>query len=850
MDSMAGSSAAGSSAVSPPATHIAPDLAILRRSSKDASASFAALRALQVSWRKEANFFKQVLPFILITLVQMLVAGVSLSVLSDVRAYVGGESLWSKGQKDAIYYLSIYADTGDDRYFQKYQSALAVPLGDLNARLALEQADPDYPRATQGLLRGGNAPDDVPGLIWLFAYFRNFPYMSDAVAKWRATDPLIFELYSLGEAVKSGVANGRQIGGDEPLKERIYAFNDRIMPLAVAFSESLGAGSRAIKAILTATNVVITGVLIWLVAWRMRSLLSQRKKFEDALSAEKERIQVTLSSIGDAVFRIDGRACVEYMNPAAERLIGSRAADVRGAELGSLFSIVEKTTGHQPRGLIDSILNGDAKAHSDLAIQSKSRVVPVSLVGTPISAGDSSRGAVLVLHDMTSEQAFIDRLSWQASHDALTELANRREFERRLEGTLVGLAKYGGAHALMFLDLDQFKIVNDTCGHAAGDELLRQTSLLLLAQLGEGALLARLGGDEFGILIENCDATLAADVAERIRSAVQKFTFIWEGRSFNITVSVGLVSLAQPDLRIEEALRTADMACYMAKEKGRNQVQIHQTSDSEVLQRVGEMAWVQRIREAIEHDRFCLYAQKIAPVGPYASQGEHVELLIRLMDSGGGLVPPGSFIPAAERFGLMPLIDRWVVGKAFAMLASSEPSRGKRRLATCAINISGASVGDASFARYLREQFDAYDVPPSLICFEITETGVISNLEKAERFMREFQQLGCRFALDDFGTGMSSFAYLKRLPVDYLKIDGSFVKDILDDRSDRAMVEMIARMAATLGKQTIAEFVESEEILRALDDIGVDYAQGFAIERPRPLLGRLDAALEAQREVA
>ncbi len=846
---------AGSSAARPPAAPIAPGG---KRDSAETSHAFTrrrpsksanALRALRIYWRKEANFFKRVLPFVLITLVQMLVASVSLSVLSDVRAYVGGESLWSKGQKDAIYYLALYAETGDDRYFEKYQSALAVPLGDLNARLALEQPYPDYPRAAQGLLRGGNAPNDVPGLIWLFDHFRGFPYMSDAVAKWRATDPLIFELYSLGEAVKKGVTNDRQTGGVEPLKEQIYAFNDRIMPLAVAFSESLGAGSRAIKTILTAANVVVTGVLIGLVAWRLRSLLGQRKKFEDALSAEKERVQVTLSSIGDAVFRIDEDGWIDYMNPAAERLIGVRASEGQGAELKSLFSIVEKATGIQPAGLIESILNGAAKAHSDLAIQSKGRVVPVSLVATPIKAGDASRGAVLVFHDMTSEQAFIDRLSWQASHDALTDLANRREFERRLEETLARLATRSGAHGLMFLDLDQFKIVNDTCGHAAGDELLRQTSLLLRRQLDEDDLLARLGGDEFGILIENCDDAQAADVAERLRSAVQKFTFAWEGRSFNITVSIGLVCLAQPDLRIEEALRTADMACYMAKEKGRNQVQIHQTSDSEVLQRVGEMVWVQRIREAIENDRFCLYAQKIAPIGGYSTNGEHVELLIRLMD-GGRLVPPGSFIPAAERFGLMPLIDRWVVGKAFAMLTSSEQNREDRRLATCAINISGESVSDASFAQYLREQFEAYKVPPFLICFEITETGVISNLEKAERFMREFQQLGCRFALDDFGTGMSSFAYLKRLPVDYLKIDGSFVKDMLDDRNDRAMVEMIARMAATLGKQTIAEFVESEKILQALSEIGVDYAQGFAIERPRPLLGRFDKALEIQREVA
>ena len=281
----------------------------------------------------------------------------------------------------------------------------------------------------------------------------------------------------------------------------------------------------------------------------------------------------------------------------------------------------------------------------------------------------------------------------------------------------------------------------------------------------------------------------------------------------------------------------ADMACYLAKERGRNRVQIHQSGDTELLQRFGEMAWVQKIHDALERNRFCLYAQTIKPLGDDRETGGHVELLVRMLDDQGHLIPPNNFIPAAERFDLMPLIDRWVVRRAFEILTAPREEGAPPPLATCAINISGASVGDPAFANYVRAEFRAHGVPPSMICFEITETGVISNLDRADQFIREFQQLGCRFALDDFGTGMSSFAYLKRLSVDYLKIDGSFVRDMLVDRIDRAMVEMVSRMAKTLGKRTIAEFVESEEILKALREIGVDYAQGYAIGAPKPFTG-------------
>ena len=648
---------------------------------------------------------------------------------------------------------------------------------------------------------------------------------------------MLAELMTLGKSVHAHLTSGdvRSEADAAALRARIESFNQRITPLTIAFSDSLGEGSRAIKALLTFANLLTTMILLLIVIVHIRNLLAQRERFENALKAEKERAQITLTSIGDAVIRINADRKIEYVNAAAERLIG--ADTMPGTPLNTWVRLIERSSGQQAEDHIGALLtNGevDTISKSDLLLECRDRTVPISFVGTRVNINAGRSGAVLVLHDMTSEQAFIDRLSWQASHDALTGLPNRRDFERRLELLLVSLTQQPGCHGLMFLDLDQFKIVNDTCGHAAGDALLCQVSTLLQKQVLERGLVARLGGDEFGVLLENCSQEEAIKIAERLRESVQKRMFVWDKRPFNVTASIGLVCLTENDRIKAEVLRDADMACYMAKDKGRNRVQLHQSSDSELLQRVGEMAAVQRIHDAIEHDRFQLYAQAIAPLKEDETPGDHIELLLRMTDRAGNIAPPSSFLPAAERFGLMPLIDRWVVNTAFRNLAEAEAS-GRCRVKTCAINISGASVGDPEFADYLHDRFKTYRLSPSIVCFEITETGVISDLDRADRFIREFQKKGCRFSLDDFGTGMSSFAYLKRLPVDYLKIDGSFVKDMLDDPIDRTMIEMITRVASSLGKKTIAEFAETPDIVVALRAIGVDYAQGFAIERPRPL---------------
>ena len=792
----------------------------------------------KVGARSRFRLLALIWPFVAVVLAQALIASISIYTISAVRAYVGGESFWSKGQKDAVHFLTMYVDTGDVAHYDRFQRAVAVPLADRDARLALEQAAPDFDVARTGFVGGGNHPDDVPALIWLFQNFKDVSYLANAVDRWIDADPKILELAALGETIHADLSTGdattAQIAG---LKQRIHQLNAETTPLSQAFSRSLGEGSRAITELLLVANMVTAGLLILFAVWRTGMLLRQREAFESALNAERDRAETTLASIGQAVVTVDAENRLHYMNETAERLLGWRRVEAMGRELTSLFRLISEETGEEDAELMARLLRGeavDASAVPQQLVRADMSSVAVSLVGAPLRVAGVVAGAVLVFHDRTKEQEYVAMLSWQASHDALTLLANRREFEARLQKSLDDLHLKQVVHALMYLDLDQFKLVNDTCGHAAGDELLRKTADALKQHLRPSDLLARLGGDEFGVLMENCTPEFAAETAERLRLAVETMDFAWEGRTFNISVSIGLVGLSDSGVTMEETLRGVDVACYMAKDKGRNRVQVHQTGDVEFAQRFGEMAWVQRLREAIDKDCFQLFAQEIVPLHDDEATGAHVELLLRLRDDDGSLVPPGAFIPAAERYGLMPLIDRWVVRSAFATLAKQAVAGGSSPIATCAINLSGASFGDETFVEFVREQFGQHGIAPQTICFEITETSAIADLDRAASFIAALQAFGCRFSLDDFGSGMSSFGYLKRLPVDYLKIDGGFVKDILTDRIDRAMVEMIQHIGEVTGKRTIAEFVESAAIAEILRGIGVDYAQGFGIARPRP----------------
>ncbi len=778
-------------------------------------------------------------PFVAVVVAQALVAWLSIYTLSAVRSYVGGESYWSKGYKQAVHSLEHYVKSGDVDEFRRFETGIGVPLGDRRARLALEASPPQYDRARQGLLAGRNHPNDIPGMIWLFSHFGGMPNLAEAIEKWSLADPKIVELVELAHAIKRERGKMADVSEAQATAwiARIDKLDQEIAPLTFAYSEALGRGSRAITYILFGVNVFSALLLILLAILRTRALLIQRACFEVALIAERKRANITLASIGQAVLTTDHEGRLDYLNRVAEKLLSVEQEEARHARIGDLFSFDDKVKPRTVEATLDKLFDGrtvDATLTPRILVRRDGSRVPVSMVAAPLKMDGKVSGAVIVLHDMTRENEYIGRLSYQATHDALTETANRRAFETRLEQLIAGLAESPGSHAMMFIDLDQFKIVNDTCGHVAGDELLRQVARALSVGLGPADMVARVGGDEFGIILPDCSLERAAEIAERVRVSLQELGFRWKSRAFAVSASIGLIEVSDPNMSLEEAIQAVDVACYLAKEKGRNRIQIHISGDAELEARIGEMAWVQRIRRAMDEDGFVLFAQEIMPLAEQ-SRGRHIELLLRLADTGSDLVSPGAFMPAAERFGLMPQIDRWVVSRAFTAIGAHLADVDAPPISTWAINLSGHTIGHPDFCEFVRGEFRRHGVPHDLVCFEITETSAISNLATARTFIESMKALGCRFALDDFGAGMSSFGYLKNLPVDYLKIDGSFVKDIVEDRIDRAMVETIHRIGHITGKKTIAEFVENDAILEALKEIGVDYAQGYGVAPPRPL---------------
>ncbi len=432
--------------------------------------------------------------------------------------------------------------------------------------------------------------------------------------------------------------------------------------------------------------------------------------------------------------------------------------------------------------------------------------------------------------DITERKKAEQQLNYQASHDSLTGLVNRREFERRVQLLLSSSKQHDQSHALCYLDLDQFKVVNDTCGHAAGDELLRQIAALLKEVVRGSDTLARLGGDEFGILIEHCSPDNAYRVTTAIQAVIEEYQFVWDKSSFRVGVSIGLVHITDKTNNLTELLKVADLACYMAKEKGRNRIHVHFDDDAELAERHGEMHWVKRLQHALNEERFCLYAQMIEPLKE--SAGEHFELLIRMIGEDGEIILPGAFLPSAERYNLICQLDKWVISNAMSLLKSHPEFLN--RIDFISINLSGQSITDERFLEFVLNEIHDLKGNATKICFEITETAAITNLFLAGKFISELRKLGCRFALDDFGSGLSSFGYLKNLAVDYLKIDGVFVKDIVFDPIDRAMVKSINEIGQVMGMETIAEFVETEEIKIMLKEIGVDYAQGYGIHKPQP----------------
>ncbi len=564
--------------------------------------------------------------------------------------------------------------------------------------------------------------------------------------------------------------------------------------------------------------------------------ITERKVAEYALFEAKEQAQVTLASIGDAVITTDRWGRLSYMNPVAEELTGWKENDARGCGIESVFGLMDEATElplkNPVRACLSGVSSSDERVDAVLIdVNGHERFVRETVSPIRDDGGDIS-GAVLVFSDITHERRMRQEIVRQATYDVMTGLVNRREFERRLERALEGGKLNDSRHALCYLDLDQFKVVNDTCGHVAGDALLGQLAVVLSSNLRSRDTLARLGGDEFGLLLENCALEDARKIADDLRERVAAFEFVWHGRRFKVGVSVGLVGIDAQSQSAAAVLSAADGACYAAKDSGRNRVYVHDSDDGGLAKRHLEMTWVERIHHALAEEQFHLYAQPQVPICANAKEGLRYELLLRLTDEQGVMSLPGAFMPAAERYDLCHLIDRWVIQYAVAWLDANPLALQATEV--CSVNVSGKSLNDDTLLDFVTGVLDEHAVPAHKICFEITETAAIEDLGRARAFISALRSRGCGFALDDFGSGMASFSYLKSLPVDYLKIDGPFIQQMMSSPIDQAMVRMINDLGHLIHARTVAEFVENQDVLGVLRDMGVDYVQGFGVADPRP----------------
>jgi len=579
-------------------------------------------------------------------------------------------------------------------------------------------------------------------------------------------------------------------------------------------------------------KTALYGLSILLLTYTAFILLKLRTNSRE-LSREKDRALVTLQSIADGVITTDSDGMVQFINPVGEKLTGWLTEEAKGKHLSEVFKLHDEVTEHPIEGLVERCISENRQISSSEAntLYSKNGdATPVQESVSPIKSEDEQiTGTIIVFRDVGHTLELSRKLAYQASHDSLTGVINRRAFDRRLQQAITSAKLNGLQHALLYLDLDQFKIVNDTCGHDAGDHLLIEVTTMLKQKLREKDTLARLGGDEFGILLDTCQLECAETFAKEILYEFKQFRFTWQGIHFQLGTSIGIVQIHKDTESIVSLLSAADMACYVSKDMGRNRFHIFHNKDKELMRRHGEMQWVSRLTHAFKEGRFTLFRQPVVPLSGQLVNRKHYELLIRLNDSNGGLVLPGAFIPAAERYNFMPVLDRWVIRTAFEQCFQFHNND------RYAINLSGTSLNSDTLLQFIKREMRRTPIQPDNICFEITETAAIENLLKAAKLIKELKQYGFKFALDDFGKGLSSYSYLSNLPVDYLKIDGEFVKKLSTDPVNYEIIKSVNHIGHLMGMKTIAECVEDDKTLRDLRNIGIDYGQGSSIGEPQPL---------------
>ena len=790
--------------------------------------------------------FKLIWPFCLGFLLITVVGILALDLMMGIRSFSVGENLWAKNQKAATFQILRYLHTGDPQSAEAYKAAIKVHRHFMNMREIVTNAPHNIEQMRDDMLAIGMPAADIGYGIWVQRYFGRTPPLQKMFSAWGKADENMLELESLYEKI----VKYHQETPNNPKKlaylaAEVFRIDYILRTPADSFSGRLGVASHQIYDWLIHLEVFLFLILLSGIIWRTRGFLRERQAIADALLAERQRAAITLAAIGDAVISIDEQGKIAYMNEAACQLCGytNEGNGATAPEIRDLIFLIDETTGAAVpfplQQLLDSGETLTKNETSHCLLRRDGTTVSVSWVASLIHDEHKKvSGAVLIMHDTSREKEMIERLGWLAQRDPLTSLYNRRAFEEHVGKALDSLREHdverrdNAGHVLIFIDLDQFKVVNDTSGHAAGDELLCLLGEKISHSLRAQDILARMGGDEFGILLVNCSLETGKQRAEEIRALISQAELIKGARKFTTTASIGLVHLTKQGETPNNALSAADLACYKAKERGRNRVEVYHEEDAVLSARYGEMTWVEKIHKALQEDLFLLYAQPVIPLDQ--SQVTHFELLLRLRDENGNIASPGMFIPAAERFGLMPLIDRWVINKAFAHIARLNDKIPESKKHVFAINLSGATFCDREFVDEVKAQFARYGISHAQICFEITETHAVVNLSHAIGFITQMRALGCSFALDDFGAGMSSFGYLKHLPVDYLKIDGNLVRNMTGSAIDHAMVEMINRLGHAMGTRTVGEYAETMAIVEALRQCGVDFAQGYALAYPAP----------------
>jgi len=566
--------------------------------------------------------------------------------------------------------------------------------------------------------------------------------------------------------------------------------------------------------------------------------VSHRKSLEVSLSRSKRQAQYTLESISEGVITTDNDGRIDYMNLAAETLIGANRDDAVGHRVGELFTLVDDADRRPLGDPVDRCLAMRRRVNMGrravMLSTDGEHEHSVEITASPVRGpGNSISGTVVVFHDVGELRGLTRKMSYQATHDPLTGLVNRREFERRLDEAMDAAHAEEAVHMLFYMDLDRFKAVNDTCGHLAGDNMLREVAGLIKHEVRDSDFVGRLGGDEFGALLIGCPIEKARQIATDICNAVSDYRFVWKDKIFNIGVSIGLVEISHASGTLQDLMSAADSACYMAKQQGRGQVHVYSARDEAVARERGDIQWLRQLQTALHEDGFELAVQPIIAMSGKTDSGPSVEIFIRLSDGIGESAASAEFLRPAERYQMMPQIDRWVINATLGAIASGEIKLSAHR--SCAINLSSQTLGDESFLGFVVDSLDRSGVAPAAICFEVTEAAILSNVQHAQRFIEVLHGIGCEFSLDDFGSGLGSFSSLKHLPIDYLKIDGTYTQNLQTDLVNQEMVSAMIKLARTMQFRIVAEQVEHQEDFDWLRDIGVDFVQGRFIEAPAKL---------------